>query len=197
MSLLAFSLAGSLLAFLFFNFSPASIFMGDSGSTTIGLMLAVLAIKTIETSKADVSDGFIGEIHRPVFVMAVLAYPLIDTLRIFIYRTIKGASPFEADRNHIHHALIDAGFNHRKASLLLYTANLLVIALSILLRNMQPTAMFLLTFAFTLALAQIPFFIKLKQIKKAQQNAGIKSTKNGSEIVNPEAKKKLFEEKDY
>lgn len=195
MSLLAFSLAGSLLAFLFFNFSPASLFMGDSGSTTIGLMLSVLAIKAIETPKADVSDGFIGEIHRPIFVMAVLAYPLIDTLRIFVYRTVKGVSPFEADRNHIHHVLLDAGLGHRMVSLTLYAANLLVVALAVFFRDMSPTALFVFVFASAVALAQIPFF--LKQMKKARLKADVKNTENGSAIVSPEVKKKLFEEKDF
>lgn len=195
MSLLAFALSGSLLAFLFFNFSPASLFMGDSGSTTIGLMLAVLAIKAIETPKADVSDGLIGEIQRPVFVMAVLAYPLIDTLRIFIYRTVKGMSPFEADRNHIHHAMLDVSLNHRQISLALYGANLLVISLSVILRNMPATTLFIIIFSFTVLLAQLPFYFKKR--KKTILKNDIQKTENGSAIISSEVKKKFFEEKGF
>lgn len=189
MSLLAFSLAGSLFAFLFFNFSPAHLFMGDSGSTTIGLMLSVLAIKAIETPSADVSDTFIGEIQRPIFVMAVLSYPLIDTLRIFVYRTIKGISPFEADRNHIHHALLDTGMNHRGVSITLYIANLFVIAAAVIFRGLSPTVSFVLVFIVAVALAQIPFFFKKK--KTPAMNG------NGHGKVSEEAKKKLFHEKDF
>jgi UDP-GlcNAc:undecaprenyl-phosphate/decaprenyl-phosphate GlcNAc-1-phosphate transferase len=192
MSLLSFSLAGSLLAFLFFNFSPASIFMGDSGSTTIGLMLSVLALKAIETPNADISHTLIGEIQRPVFVMSVLAYPLIDTLRIFVYRTIKGVSPFEADRNHIHHALLNTGMNHRSISLTLYAATLLIIALSILCRSLSPTLSFLVVFLVAATLAQLPFFFKKK--KAVKQTIRITPNRNGHSKVSEEVKKKLFQE---
>ena len=191
MSLLSFSLAGSLLAFLFFNFSPAQLFMGDSGSTTIGLMLSVLAIKAIETPNADVSNTIISEIQRPVFAMAVLSYPLIDTLRIFVYRTIKGVSPFEADRNHIHHALLDAGLNHRGASLTLYAANILIIAITVLFREMSPTTLFIFIFCVAVALAQIPFIFKKKKTSELTGNGNIRS------LVSDEAKKKLFHEKEF
>jgi UDP-N-acetylmuramyl pentapeptide phosphotransferase/UDP-N-acetylglucosamine-1-phosphate transferase len=195
MSLLSYSLAGSLLAFLFFNFSPAQLFMGDSGSTTIGLMLSVLAIKTIETPNAELSDSIISEIQRPVFVMAILSYPLIDTLRIFVYRTVKGVSPFEADRNHIHHALLDIGMNHRAASLTLYSANIFIIALVVVLRGLSPTALFASVFLTAVALAQVPYFFKKKKISRLKSD--IKSTENSRSVVSEEAKKKLFEKKDF
>ncbi|MBI3500921.1 MAG: undecaprenyl/decaprenyl-phosphate alpha-N-acetylglucosaminyl 1-phosphate transferase [Bacteroidetes bacterium] len=196
MSLLSFSLAGSLLAFLFFNFSPAQLFMGDSGSTTIGLMLSVLAIKAIETPHANVSDTIISEIPRPIFVMAILAYPLIDTLRIFVYRTVKGVSPFEADRNHIHHALLDTGMNHRSASLTLYGATIFIVSLSIILRNLSPTASFIIIFSSAVALAQLPFFFKAKKLAKLKPEANSPEGNNQSK-VSEEVKKKLFEEKDF
>jgi UDP-GlcNAc:undecaprenyl-phosphate/decaprenyl-phosphate GlcNAc-1-phosphate transferase len=194
MSLLSFSLAGSLFAFLFFNFPPAAIFMGDSGSTTIGLILSVLALKAVETPSANISNTIIGEIQRPLFVMAILSYPLIDTLRIFVYRTIKGVSPFEADRNHIHHALLNTGMNHRAVSLTLYTANILIIALAVLLRNISPTISFITTFLVAGTLAQLPFLFKKKKtvtqsIKRENVLYG-----NRHSVVSEEAKKKLFHE---
>lgn len=192
MSLLAFSLSGSLFAFLFFNFSPASIFMGDSGSTTIGLMLSVLALKAIGTPNAELSSTIIGEIQRPIFVMAILSYPLLDTLRIFLYRTVKGVSPFEADRNHIHHALLDTGMNHRSVSFTLYGANLFIIALSVAFRGLSPTWSFIAVFVIAAALAQLPFFfIRKKNTKHPSKNG---SHGNGHSKVSEEAKKKLFHE---
>lgn len=190
MSLLSFSLAGSLFAFLFFNFSPAQLFMGDSGSTTIGLLLAVLAIKAIETPGADVSSSIIAEIHRPIFVMSVLCYPLVDTLRIFVYRTIKGVSPFEADRNHIHHLLLDTGMNHRQISITLYAASLFIISLGVLLRGMSPTIAFILIFSVAIILAQIPLLFKKKKPAVMTNGNG-----NGHGKVSAEAKKKLFQDK--
>jgi len=197
MSMLSFSLAGSLFAFLFFNFSPASIFMGDSGSTTIGLMLSVLALKAIETPNADTSHTIISEIQRPIFVMSILAYPLIDTLRIFVYRTIKGVSPFEADRNHIHHALLNTGMGHRGVSLTLYAANLVVIALAITSRGLSPTLSFIAVFLVAAALAQLPFFFKKDTV--AQQNIRSRKSLNGKahSKVSEEAKKKLLQQDEF
>src|SRR6185312_13321967 len=85
---LAFALSGSLLGFLIYNFSPAKIFMGDSGSLIIGLILSVLGIKLIEYDPAQLPLN-VARISRPLFVMSVLAYPLIDALRIVIVRSLK------------------------------------------------------------------------------------------------------------
>jgi UDP-GlcNAc:undecaprenyl-phosphate GlcNAc-1-phosphate transferase len=175
MSALAFSLAGALLGFLVFNFSPARIFMGDSGSLTIGLVICVLAVRLIEYKMPqagdDVADSLVDfnvkgvselvtNISKPIFVMAVLCYPLIDTLRIFIYRTIRGVSPFSADRNHIHHRLIDIGLSHRETAFALYGSNILVIAIAILTRNIDPSWAFLIVGGLACSLAVIPFLIK-------------------------------------
>jgi UDP-N-acetylmuramyl pentapeptide phosphotransferase/UDP-N-acetylglucosamine-1-phosphate transferase len=127
---LAFSLGGSLLGFLVFNFSPAKIFMGDSGSLTIGLIIGVLSIKLIEYP-VDKLTGIMPYLSKPVFVIAVLIYPLTDTLRVFTLRAIAGVSPFSADRNHLHHRLLDVGFNHRKTVAYIYTFNILSIAIAV------------------------------------------------------------------
>ena len=103
---LCFSGVSSLFAFWFYNKPPAKIFMGDSGSLVIGVIIAYSAIKLcnfpIDTS---------GNIN-PVFILCVIAYPSIDTLRVFLVRMCSGRSPFAADRNHIHHLLVDKEFNH-------------------------------------------------------------------------------------
>ncbi|MEW6469148.1 MAG: MraY family glycosyltransferase [Bacteroidota bacterium] len=164
MSILAFSLAGSLLAFLIFNFSPAKIFMGDSGSLTIGLIISILAIRAVEYTKSTQSDyQIIYDMSKPVFVMAVLAYPLVDTLRIFIYRTVRGISPFSADRNHIHHQLKDYGFSDRKTVIIIYTANLLIIGLAVLLRKMDTSLQFLIIGSVVFVLANLPYLMLRKR----------------------------------
>lgn len=195
MSLLAFSLAGSLLAFLFYNFSPAKIFMGDSGSTTIGLLLAVLSIKAVESSHADVSDTVISEIHRPVFVMATLCYPLIDTLRIFIYRSVRGISPFEADKNHIHHALISTGMNHKMVSITLYLFTILIVGLTYYFRWMNITSEFLFILAVAVILTQLPFLFKQKTDSKLKNEVIIKTGSKGK--ISEEAKQQLLQGNDF
>ncbi|MFL2574066.1 MAG: MraY family glycosyltransferase [Flavobacteriales bacterium] len=99
----------SLFAFWLYNRPPARIFMGDSGSLVIGFIIACCAIRACNM---EIVDG----INNPVFVLCILAYPAIDTLRVFTVRIFSGKSPFSADRNHIHHLLIDKGFNHGWAS---------------------------------------------------------------------------------
>jgi len=160
---LAFALAGSLLAFLIFNFSPAKIFLGDSGSLTLGLIICYLAIKLIEYDKSDVDNEIISHISKPVFAMAVLVYPLLDTLRIFIYRTLRGISPFAADRNHIHHRLQDIGLSHRYTALSLYVFNLIIIGLAVYTKNNESSISFVIVGLGALFLAQIPFFISKKK----------------------------------
>lgn len=164
---LAFAISGSLLAFLIFNFSPAKIFMGDSGSLTLGLVICYLAIKLVEFDKTEVTDDNINEISKPLFAIAVLVYPLIDTLRIFIYRSLIGVSPFSADRNHIHHRLIDIGLNHKYASLILYFYSIGIICLVIYTKRYDPSIAFAIVGSAAIVLAQIPFFIPKKK-KEAQ-----------------------------
>lgn len=128
---LSFALAGSLLGFLIFNFSPAKIFMGDSGSLVIGMFVCVLAIKLIEYPIQQL-DLFWVHVSKPVFAISALAYPLMDTLRVFIIRAVKGQSPFNADRNHIHHKLLDCKFGHAKTVSIIYLFSIFTIGTSIL-----------------------------------------------------------------
>ncbi|PCJ80812.1 MAG: undecaprenyl-phosphate alpha-N-acetylglucosaminyl 1-phosphate transferase [Flavobacteriales bacterium] len=162
LSVLAFVLGGSLLGFLVFNFSPAKIFMGDSGSLTIGLIVSILSIKLIEFDKIENIPEELIMISKPVFVMACLAYPLIDTLRIFIYRAVTGHSPFGADRNHIHHRLIDIGLNHRQTVLILYSLSVFIIYLALTV-NTEPSNAFLIVGCTAAALAQVPFLFKKRK----------------------------------
>lgn len=158
MATLAFSLAGSLLGFLYYNFSPAKIFMGDSGSLTIGLVMSILALKMVDLDPPSLISP-LSEICKPLLAIAILVYPLTDTLRIFIYRALKGTSPFAADRNHIHHRLQDAGFSHRQVSSLLYFMNIAIILLVIFSYRLQPTIALIFLLAAIVALIQIPFLI--------------------------------------
>jgi UDP-GlcNAc:undecaprenyl-phosphate GlcNAc-1-phosphate transferase len=165
MSCLAFALCGSLFSFLIFNFSPAKIFMGDSGSLTIGLVIAVLTINIIEQNPNKLPLSIL-HVNKPVFAMAVLVYPLYDTLRVFLHRAIRGLSPFSADNKHIHHRLLKVGCNHKKIAMLLYASSVSVILLSVLLTGMDSTITFCIVFLYTAFLAQIPFWMKKKPIAK-------------------------------
>lgn len=164
LSILAFSLSGALIGFLFFNFSPARIFMGDSGSLIIGLIISVLSIKLVEFDKSELPP-WLFDMSKPVFVLSCLAYPLIDTMRIFIYRSVKGVSPFLADRNHIHHRLIDIGLNHRQTVLTIYFYTIFIISLNLLIRT-EPSYSFVISAGVAIGLLQLPFFFTKKKNKK-------------------------------
>lgn len=126
---LAFSMMGALLAFLIFNFQPARIFMGDTGSLTLGLIAAVLIIHFVR--QAPIAPVLPVQ-SAPAVAFAILFVPLFDTLRVFSIRILKGRSPFSADRNHIHHILLDKGLSHRMVTLSLVFANVIMILIGCL-----------------------------------------------------------------
>lgn len=131
-AILAFTLAGSLSAFLIFNLQPARIFMGDTGSLLLGLVHAILVIKFITVSNAPGSVAFISA--APAIGFTVLMIPLLDTFRVFGIRILHRRSPFSPDRNHIHHLLLDRGLSHNYVTATLVTINLLFLAAVFLLR---------------------------------------------------------------
>lgn len=99
-ALIAFILAGSMLAFLTYNFNPAKIFMGDSGALFSGFLLATLSITGVMKAAA----------LAIILPFVVLAVPIIDITYSSLRRISKGKSPFVADAEHIHHKLLKAGF---------------------------------------------------------------------------------------
>lgn len=108
-ALIAFALAGGILAFLYFNFNPARIFMGDTGSLVLGFVIAVLCVRLMQVNLVSAKPVLP---NAPVFVLGVVLIPVFDTLRVFAMRIWRGKSPFEADRTHIHHLLTNGGFSH-------------------------------------------------------------------------------------
>jgi UDP-GlcNAc:undecaprenyl-phosphate/decaprenyl-phosphate GlcNAc-1-phosphate transferase len=132
-SVMAASLAGTLLAFLRFNLSKGKnrIFMGDTGSLLVGFILAVMAIRFNEINIG--SDSYHHMSSSPAISIAILIVPMYDTLRVFTIRIIKGLSPFSADNRHIHHLMLRAGFSHRMTTLLISLAHIGIIALAFFL----------------------------------------------------------------
>lgn len=167
---LSFALAGALAGFLIFNFSPAKIFMGDSGSLIIGMFVCVLAIKLIEYPISQL-DSFWVKISKPVFAISALAYPLMDTLRVFIIRAIKGQSPFNADRNHIHHKLIDCKFTHVKTVIIIYLFSLITIGVALLTYYFNAPTYGLLS-VITIGMLFLIIVINLNVRKSKHKSAG-------------------------
>ena len=136
-AMLSFALTGALSAFLVFNYHPAKIFMGDSGSLLLGLINSILVIKFITV--ADSSSGSFPIMSSVAIGFSILMIPLMDTLRVFSVRIAKGRSPFSPDRNHIHHLLLDRGLNHSQVTHLCLVMNASFILLAYFARSIGST----------------------------------------------------------
>ncbi|MGI8637682.1 MAG: glycosyltransferase family 4 protein [Segetibacter sp.] len=124
-AVLGFSFAGCLLAFLYYNFHPARIFMGDTGSLMIGLANSILVIKFIQEAN---TYTLYPVTAAPAVGFGVLLLPLMDTLRVFTVRVIQGRSPFSPDRNHIHHLFLKKGFDHKSVTIICVLSTILISA---------------------------------------------------------------------
>ena len=123
-SLMSVTLAGAILGFLRFNFNPATIFLGDSGSLFIGFMLSALALA--------------GAQKAPTFVAVAIpvvsfGLPILETLLSILRRLVSGHPIFTADREHIHHKLLQMGFSHRQVVIVLYAVSAIFAMLSLFL----------------------------------------------------------------
>ncbi len=137
LSVLSFSLAGALLGFLYYNFKPSRIFMGDTGSMMIGFIVSILAIKFIESNRSGIESSPYFIKAAPGVAVAAVLIPLLDMTRVFFYRLSKKKSPFSADRSHIHHILQDIGLSHEWISILLWTSSVAIIGVSLYLRDLR------------------------------------------------------------
>ena len=133
----AFAFSGGLLGFLYYNFNPARIFMGDTGSLVLGFVVAVLSLLLLQ-KQTGTPDAFLP--HAPVFLFSIVAIPVFDTLRVFAIRIWQGRSPFSPDKNHIHHLLTNNGWSHRFAARLLCCVHALILALGYLIKALPQWA---------------------------------------------------------
>jgi UDP-GlcNAc:undecaprenyl-phosphate GlcNAc-1-phosphate transferase len=123
------ALLGSLLGFLKYNFYPARMFMGDAGSLMAGFVISIIAIY--------LTQGNAGQIH-PIVPLLVIGLPVADTVRVMTLRIINCQRPFSADRTHIHHKILDLGFEHRYTVILIYATSLLSSILTIVFHDLEP-----------------------------------------------------------
>ena len=140
-------LVGSLMGFLCFNFAPASIFMGDSGSLLIGFILGLLTVRTTYLPPdLDIAHGWYA-LFVPVIVLAL---PLYDFIVVSIIRISRGKSPFIGDTNHFSHRLVARGMSRRTAVLCLYLITAATSIAAIILPHVGSTFGAMLIFAQTI-----------------------------------------------
>jgi UDP-GlcNAc:undecaprenyl-phosphate GlcNAc-1-phosphate transferase len=166
-SLVALCFAGSLVAFLFFNWQPSKIFMGDTGALMIGFLLSYLTILFInENYRLPIENQF--RFHASIATaICVVIIPVFDTLRVIILRLRQGQSPFHADRNHLHHQFLNLGFTHSQSVLIIACINIIMIVLAWLLRKQNDLLILGVVFALCLI---INFALKWTQQRKLNSN---------------------------
>jgi UDP-N-acetylmuramyl pentapeptide phosphotransferase/UDP-N-acetylglucosamine-1-phosphate transferase len=166
----AFSLGGGLLGFLYYNFNPAKIFMGDTGSLVLGFVVSVLCIKLIQ-----LNTGIELPIlpHAPIFALSVVMIPVFDTLRVFALRIWSGRSPFSPDKNHIHHLLTKNGWSHSLAAKLLCGVHAVVLVIGYFLKDVsQISGLLILSFVMFMT---IFIFQRMRPLYKTT-NVDLRST---------------------
>lgn len=174
--IMAFCLAGSLSSFFVYNVygKRNKIFMGDSGSLILGLLMVVMAVKFIGFNTNYTGAWAIR--NAPVVAVGILIVPIIDTLRVFFIRISENRSPFSPDMNHIHHTIIRLGNSHLRSSLVLILANIAFIAATLQLNKiLDINNLIICLFAAGFILAYFPNILLSRQtIKQPLQERNTK-----------------------
>lgn len=168
---IAFSLMGALIGFLRYNLSPAKIFMGDTGSLVIGFILSILSIQFVHAYNVNTPLGTIVHSHKGALLVAlsILFVPVFDSFRVFLNRMRKGGSPFAADRTHLHHLLLDAGYNHSQAVSILVTSNILIITVALLVQDADPNIGIACILSISIGLFGVLYFLRKNKLERNQQ----------------------------
>lgn len=163
LSTIATTFVGGFLAFLFFNWQPSKIFMGDTGALILGFTIAFLTISflNVNHSLPQASDFK----FRPGIASSfcVLFVPLFDTLRVFIIRISAGVSPFRPDKNHVHHILLSLGLSHSQTSLILIFTNVMFICLAIGLRHLTDVVFIPILILLSIVLSYLMRFLLFRK----------------------------------
>lgn len=136
-AVLSFCMMGAVIGFLFFNWEPSEIFMGDTGALVIGMMISILSVHFIELHyHLPANDPY--KINACVSgAVCFILVPLADTLRVFILRTVKKRSPFTPDKNHIHHNLLRIGMGHSQSAIILASIQAAIIVAFFFVKNLN------------------------------------------------------------
>ena len=141
LTLIMVSMIGALISFLTWNFadSKRKMFMGDTGSLVIGFILAVNALTIIAAQPVNPDPFFVPQ-NAVIFILSILVIPVLDTLRIIVIRLSNGQKPWVADRNHMHHLLLDKGLSHKQATFCLGSLQVIAIIGYTSVNNLGPIA---------------------------------------------------------
>jgi len=168
-------IVGALIAFLYYNvFSKRQkIFMGDTGSLLIGFLVAIIAISFMELNTTS-NRLFLrySMTSAPSVAVGIMIIPIIDTIRVFFRRILRGQSPFIADKTHIHHRLLTLGFSHLQIVIVMGGINILFVIMSYLLKDFGMLWLLGINLTAGLIIFNIPSMIIRNKKKKMLQKRG-------------------------
>lgn len=171
MVILCVIIIGALLSFLYYNLSEnrtRKIFMGDTGSMSIGFLLVFTAFYFMDVFiyKNDLGVPRYHLNTAPVIAFAILLLPMIDTLSVIIIRIMNGKSPLQADKNHIHHKLLGLGMTHKKATTCIIIYYVIIIGITYVLRHLEINLLFLIVLSLGFLGAYLPnIILKFRKIR--------------------------------
>lgn len=173
-SLICVSIIGALLGFLYFNWEPSKVFMGDTGSISIGIILASVMVAAIQYNGSFSNEIFIAghAIKSNMGVIVILFFvPLADTLRVFICRINKGKSPLSPDKSHIHHFLLRTGASHQTSTFITLIFSIIISTLGIILSTIVTDNILIpiMIVLFILYVLSVSYVTRLR-IKKMKKN---------------------------
>jgi len=176
-AILSFALVGSLVGFFIYNVfgHRNKLFMGDTGSLIIGLVISALVVKFNEFNIDKTVPYTLSA--APAVSFAIIIVPLIDTLRVMTIRISNKKSPFSADNNHIHHRLLKLVTSHFKVTLIIIAANAFIIAFALFLNqlSLNINLQFIMVFLSGVVISFIPSIVlKLKSTEKIKPTSPIK-----------------------
>lgn len=179
---------GALIGFLVFNFNPASIFMGDCGSMFVGFLLASSVLMTDVGGR---SRSLVSILAVPALILFV---PIFDTTFVTVLRKLWGRKASQGGRDHTSHRLVALGLSERNAVLLLYGMAILAGAISLFVRELEPTRSIALILVFTLILALIGVYLaKVKVYEEQQEELALQNRAAFGFLLNLSHKRRVFE----
>ena len=179
---------GALIGFLAFNFNPASIFMGDSGSMFIGFFLAS---SVLLNETAGRSRSILSVLAVPVLILVV---PIFDTTLVTIIRKISGRKASQGGQDHASHRLVALGLSERSAVLMLYAFAVLAGVMTLLVRELALTQSLALVAFFTVVLTLVGVYLsKVKVYKESEEELALQNRAGYGFLVNLSYKRRVFE----
>jgi len=167
-TLLAVVMCGGILGFLFYNWNPSRIFMGDGGALFLGTIFSCFALRVMQLPPEN-HDSFHMILAPHTIAFSIIAVPIIDMVTVFILRILHGNSILKADRRHVHHRLLEIHLDHSSATFIILLANILIISFAYLVQSQGALKSLIYTVSFCFILELILIYCiwlyKRKNIK--------------------------------